>query len=66
MISSNRMTDEDFEILKPELGFDGLASFLRLNRTGSGDYTLDRHGRLDGITINDILAEVENRRNLAT
>jgi hypothetical protein len=71
MISIDRMTDEDFErhafaILKRELGLDGLARFLRLNRAGSGDYNLDRHGWLDGMTIDDIMAEVENRRNLAT
>jgi hypothetical protein len=71
MISIDRMTDEDFErhafaILKRELGLDGLARFLRLNRAGSGDYTRDRHGWLDGMTIDDIMAEVENRRNLAT
>jgi hypothetical protein len=71
MISIDRMTDEDFErhafaILKRELGLDGLARFLRLNRAGSGDYTRDRHGWLDGMTIDEIMAEVENRRNLAT
>ena len=71
MISIDRMTDEDFErhafaILKRELGLAGLARFLRLNRAGSGDYTRDRHGWLDGMTIDDIMAEVENRRNLAT
>ena len=71
MISIDRMTDEDFErhafaILKRELGLDGLARFLRLNRAGSGDYTRDRHGWLEGMTIDDIMAEVENRRNLAT
>jgi hypothetical protein len=71
MISVDRMTDEDFErhafaILKRELGLDGLARFLRLNRAGSGDYTRDRHRWLDGMTIDDIMAEVENRRNLTT
>jgi hypothetical protein len=71
MISIDRMTDEDFErhafaILKRELGLDGLARFLRLNRAGSGDYTRDRHRWLDGMTIDDIMAEVENRRNLTT
>jgi len=71
MISIDRMTDEDFErhafaILKRELGLDGLARFLRVNRAGSGDYTRDRHRWLDGMTIDDIMAEVENRRNLTT
>ena len=39
-----KMSDEDFErhalaILRRELGLDGLARFLRLYRSGSGDYT---------------------------
>jgi hypothetical protein len=41
------MTDEQFEryaleVLKRELGLDGLARFLRLHRSGTGDYTPDR------------------------
>ncbi|MBS1858470.1 MAG: hypothetical protein JST11_24080 [Acidobacteria bacterium] len=41
------MTDEEFtrhalEVLTCELGPDGLARFLRLNRSGTGDYTRDR------------------------
>jgi hypothetical protein len=64
MISIDRMTDEDFErhalaILQRELGLDGLARFLRLNRSGSGDYTQDRHKWLNGATIDDIMAEVK-------
>jgi hypothetical protein len=68
MISIDRMTDEDFErhalaILQRELGLDGLARFLRLNRTAGGDYTRDRHEWLNGATIDDIMAEVERRRH---
>ena len=42
-----KMSDEDFErhalaVLQRELGLDGLARFLRLYRSGSGDYTRDR------------------------
>ena len=42
MISVGKMSDEDFErhalaILQRELGLDGLARFLRLYRSGSGD-----------------------------
>ena len=67
MISIDRMTDEDFErhalaILQRELGLDGLARFLRLNRAANGDYTRDRHKWLNGATIDDIMAEVENRK----
>jgi hypothetical protein len=62
------MTDDDFErhafaILQRELGLDGLARFLRLNRAGTDDYTRDRHRWLAGATIEDIMAEVERRRD---
>jgi hypothetical protein len=68
MTPIDRMTDEDFErhafaILRRELGLDGLARFLRLNRAGSGDYTRDRHRWLAGTTIEDIMAGVERQRD---
>ena len=70
MISVDAMTDEDFErhafaILKRELGADGLARFLRLNRVGSGDYTRDRHKWLSGTTIQEIMADLESHRDPA-
>lgn len=71
MMSMDRMTDEEFErhafaILKRELGLDGLARFVRLNRAGSGDYTRDRHLWLDGATIKNIMADAESRRDPGT
>jgi hypothetical protein len=59
MISIDSMTDEDFErhalaILQRELGLDG------------GDYTRDRHRWLGATTSQEIMAEVESRRNPAT
>jgi hypothetical protein len=68
MTSIDRMTDEDFEryafaILQRELGLDGLARFLRLNRSGKGDYTSDRQQWLAGTTIDEIMAEVDRRRD---
>ena len=62
----NEMNDDDFErhalgILQRELGPDGLARFLRLYRSGSGDYTRERHRWLEGATIQEIMAEVERR-----
>jgi hypothetical protein len=70
MISVDNMTDEDFDrhafaILQRELGLDGLARFLRLNRTGTGNYTQSRHNWLNGATIQDIMAEVDRRRDSA-
>ena len=46
MIVIEQLTDEQFErhaltILNRELGPDGLARFLRMNRSGNGDYTRD-------------------------
>jgi hypothetical protein len=47
MTPVEQMTDEQFErfaleVLLRELGPDGLARFLRLNRSGKRDYTKDR------------------------
>lgn len=44
MIAIDELTDEQFErraldVLLRELGPDGLARFLRLNRSGTGNYT---------------------------
>jgi len=66
MIPIEKMSDEDFErhalaILRRELGLDGLARFLRLYRSGTGDYTRDRHRWLEGATLQEIMAEVERR-----
>jgi hypothetical protein len=60
----DEMSDDEFErqalaILQRELGLDGLARFLRLYRSGSGDYTRDRHRWLEGATIQEIVAEVQ-------
>jgi hypothetical protein len=64
MIPLEKMSDEQFErhalaVLQRELGVDGLARFLRVYRAGTGDYTRDRHRWLEGVTIEDIMAEVE-------
>jgi hypothetical protein len=70
MICIDQMTDEDLDrhalaILQRELGLDGLARFLRLNRAGTADYARDRHRWLGGSTIQDIMAEVDRQRNSA-
>jgi hypothetical protein len=66
MKPADTMTDEEFgrhafSILERELGVDGLARFLRLYRSGPGDYTNDRHRWLDGVTIAEILADAAGR-----
>ncbi len=62
MIQLEEMTDEQFEqhtleLLQKELGPYGMARFLRTYRSGSGDYTRDRHKWLKGITVEQILEE---------
>jgi len=63
MTAIHSMTDEEFDrhtfaILRREIGLDGLARFLRLNRAGGGDYSGDRHLWLEGKTIQEIMAKV--------
>ena len=67
MSSLDTMTDEQFErhaldILRRELGVDGLARFLRLDRSGSGDYTKDRMQWQRDLTIDEIVDSIKRRR----
>lgn len=67
MIAIDQLTDEEFErhaleILKVELGPDGLARFLRLNRSGSGNYTQDRREWQSDLTVDEILASIRKNR----
>jgi hypothetical protein len=71
MIALEEMTDEQFErhtlgLLQKELGPYGMARFLRTSRSGSGDYTRDRHKWLDGLTMDEILDEAQRLETSAT
>ena len=62
---NEEMTDEQFDryamsILARELGPGGLARFISLHRSGTGDYTQDRRTWLDGVTIEEIIAETSH------
>ena len=62
------MTDEQFEryaieILRRELGVDGLARFLRLERSGPGDYTKDRMQWQKDLTVEQIVDSIKRRRH---
>jgi hypothetical protein len=68
MSSLDTMTDEQFErhalaVLGRELGADGLARFLRLNRAGTGDYTTDRSSWQKDLNIDEILDSIKHRRH---
>ena len=59
------MTDLEFQrhalsILQRELGAEGFARFLRLYRSGGGDYTKERDLILSGVTIDDIVEQIRS------
>jgi hypothetical protein len=67
MIAIDQLTDEEFErhaldVLKRELGPDGLARFLRLNRSGSRDYGSDRDQWLKDLTLDQVLESIREHR----
>jgi hypothetical protein len=64
MTPVDHMTDEEFErhaleVLQRELGPDGLARFLRLNRSGKGNYTRDRTRWQKHLTVAGIVASLD-------
>jgi hypothetical protein len=68
MTSVEQMTDEQFEryaleVLQRELGSDGLARFLRLNRSGKGDYTRDRRQWQKNLTVDEIAASLNRPKS---
>lgn len=59
----DKMSDDEFEklalgILHRELGVYGLARFIRMSRASAGDYTRDRHEWLDGLSMQDVIAQL--------
>jgi hypothetical protein len=67
MTSVEQMTDEQFErcaleVLQREFGADGLARFLRLNRSGQGDYTRDRIHWQKNLGVVDIVASLNRSK----
>jgi hypothetical protein len=59
------MTDREFQhhalsILQRELGAEGFARFLRLYRSGRGDYTKERDQLLKGVTIDEIVKQISS------
>jgi len=61
------MTDKEFTrhalgVLIRELGPDGLARFLRLNRSGTGDYTRDREQLEKDLTLDQVLESIRKHR----
>jgi hypothetical protein len=63
VIAIDKMTDEEFDeiafdVLGREFGADGLARFLRLHRSGKGDYTAERGRWQQGLSVDDIVKSI--------
>ena len=57
------MTDEQFDrhamaVLARELGPGGLARFISLHRSGTGDYTRDRQSWLGAASVDEIMKQL--------
>jgi hypothetical protein len=53
------------DVLARGLGLDGLARFLRLNRSGLNDYTKDRAAWHKGLTVDPIVEDIRSHRTAA-
>lgn len=67
MIATEKMSDAEFDrlafdLLSRELGADGLARFIRLHRSGTGDYTVERSNWQSGIAVDDIAKSIRSGR----
>jgi hypothetical protein len=65
-MQTREMTDQEFQhhalsILQRELGAEGFARFLRLYRSGRGDYTKERHRLLKGVTVDEVIEQIRSR-----
>jgi len=54
--------ERGIEALAKALGPVGLVRFLQQFELGSGDYTRDREEWLKGLTVSDVVKEIESRR----
>ena len=64
MTDTTSMSDDEFQthvlqIVSRELGLGAAARFIRLNLSGRGDYTRDRHQWLDGLTLEQIAEDMQ-------
>ncbi len=56
---SDDFQTHELPIITRELSAGGFARYLRLYRSGRGNYTRDRHQWLDGITMEEILEDMK-------
>jgi len=54
-----------FKALVDALGYADAIRFIRQLEPGSGDYTKERDSLLNGLTMDDIIADIKQRQNRA-
>jgi hypothetical protein len=54
------------DALVKELGAVDAVRFIRLYDNGHGDYTKERHATFDGMSVDDIFAEMNTPRQTAS
>ena len=52
-----------WQALLTELGPVNAARFIMRNRLGTGDYTAERHALVGHLTLDEVIAGIEARRN---
>jgi len=61
-MSPEELCRRGLEALKRELGVIGMVRFLQQFDRGQGDYAVDRHAWQDQLTVEDVLAQMEQKR----
>jgi len=66
-VQISALTDEELQqygiaILERELGSAGLERFIEFTEMLTGDYTRDRHKWQKGLTVQQIVTEIEKNR----
>lgn len=58
----NDITHQAISILSKELGVADTIRFIGQFTNGYGDYTQERESLFEGVSLNDILSEIQARR----
>jgi len=66
-MSNNTLAEiriKGWEALVKELGYAGATKFILQYETGAGDYTKERQKLLNGVSLENILAEIKGRKRI--
>ena len=61
-LAPDKVRERGFRALRRELGVVGMVRFIQQFRSGTGDYTKDRHAILDKFTLDDVISAIKKRR----